>query len=663
MDKDHGMGRKRYIIYACILASLVCLICAIVYKAQLEEKFDRAVRVTMMSEHKDTGTICIEENNPVVSEMFLCKVPELKQIYVECKGKTLTKDATLVMTLTDADTGEVYYQKEESVQSIVSGSFQKVRMKLDKTLRDSEDRLYVLTWELKNAGTSSVEITANKKYTLVTSTYGMSGDRNNIIYEMRYSNTKDLRGLYLILSGSLVVLAVLAYWLIVVRRLQAGQFYVPLAICFGLIMNAVVMIHGVPDEPSHLDTAYKLSNRLLFIEDTGIEGTLVKRACDVQLEDMLANGVESNSYYQLYHHTLERPQDTDLITVSYLDSSNLVPDIVFLPTAVGISIGRILGLSAILTLGFGRLFNLLAFVAMTGWAIKLIPYGKNVLAFVGLLPITIQQAASASYDAVVNGVLLLFIALSLRFSTEIDRKKWQIVLYGILAVLVAVMKGGVYIPILLLLLLYRETSHKKEWRKKRWIIGIAGIAIAMVVIFLAIKYYPTVKALLLNGGGREGGISIHYYLDHPLQLVYMYWNTVVGVGESHLRGLLGGLLGWADVKMNWMFLSVLLGSLLLLPNVEGDSCDAGRKDKRIMLVACLMSILVIMLSMLFGFTKAGQDHIVGIQGRYYIGIIPLLLLPSANTMIRVDGRQSRRIWMTAVLVELFIVVQFVVEVM
>ena len=59
MDKDHGMGRKRYIIYACILASLVCLICAIVYKAQLEEKFDRAVRVTMMSEHKDTGTICI----------------------------------------------------------------------------------------------------------------------------------------------------------------------------------------------------------------------------------------------------------------------------------------------------------------------------------------------------------------------------------------------------------------------------------------------------------------------------------------------------------------------------------------------------------------------------------------------------------------------------
>ena len=55
MDKDHGMGRKRYIIYVCILASLVCLICAIVYKAQLEEKFDRAVRVTMMSEHKDTS--------------------------------------------------------------------------------------------------------------------------------------------------------------------------------------------------------------------------------------------------------------------------------------------------------------------------------------------------------------------------------------------------------------------------------------------------------------------------------------------------------------------------------------------------------------------------------------------------------------------------------
>lgn len=663
MDKDHGMEQKRYIIYACILVSLVCLICAIVYKAQLEEKFDKAVRITMMSEHKDTGTVCLEETNPVVSEMFLCKVPELKQIYVGCKGKSLAKDATLMMTLTDADTGEVYYQKEKYVQSIVSGNFQKVGMKLDKTLKSSEDKLYVLTWELKNAGTSSIEITANKKYTLVTSTYGMTGDCNNMIYEMRYSNTEDLRGLYTILCGSILVLAVFAYWLIVVRRLQVRQFYVPLAICIGLIMNVVVMIHGVPDEPSHLDTAYKLSNRLLFVKDTDMEGMLVKRTCDVQLEDMLANGTESNSYYQLYHHTLERPQDTDLITVSYLDSSNLVPQIVFLPTAVGISIGRILELSAIMTLGLGRLFNLLAFVAMTGCAIRLVPYGKNVLAFVGLLPITIQQAASASYDAVVNGILLLFIAMSLRFSTEVDRKKWQIVLYGILAVFVAVMKGGVYIPILLLLLLYQETQHKKEWRKKRWLVGLLLAVAGVVLAFLAVKYYPTVKALLLNGGGREESISIHYYLDHPLQLLYMYWNTVVGVGESHLRGFLGGLLGWADVKMSWIFLSVLLGSLLLLPNVEGDSCAAGRKDKRIMLVACLMSILVIMLSMLFGFTKIGQNHIVGIQGRYYIGIIPLLLLPSTNTMIRVDGRQCRRIWMTAVLVELFIVLQFVVEVM
>ena len=663
MDRETIVQRKRYIVQVCVLVLLACCICVIVYKAQLEDRFDRAVRVTMMSEHKDTGTICLDETNPVISETFLCKVPKLKQISVECKGEKLAKDATLVMTLSDADSGEVYYQKEDSVQSIVSGSFQKVNMKLQPVQKDSQDKVYVLTWELRDAGTSSVEITANKKYTLVGATYGMTGDRNNMVYEMRYANTGELLILYKILCAGIVMLVLLVYWMIVVRRMQIDRFYVPFAIGLGIIMNVVVMLHGVPDEPSHIDTAYKVSNRLLFVEDSAVEGMIVKRFCDVQLEDMLANGIESNSYYQLYHHTFERPDNTELITVFYSDSSNLVPDIVFLPTAIGISIGRLLGLSAILTLSLGRIVNLLAFVAMTGLAIRWIPYGKNVIGLVGLLPITIQQAASASYDAMANGILLLFIACSLRFSENIARKKWQVILYIILAVMVAIMKGGAYIPILLLLLLYQENGQKPRKIRRGWMVGAIVAVLAFTGIILVVKYYPVVKGLLLSGGGREGAVSIHHYLKHPFQLLYMYWNTVVGVGESHLRGLLGGLLAWADVKISWVFLSVLFVALLLLPNVEGDSCETERRNKRIMVAACVMSILVIMLSMLFGFTKMGQDHIVGIQGRYYIGIIPLLLLPSANTMVRVNECHCRRIWMAVSVVELFIVLQFVAGVM
>ena len=141
---------------------------------------------------------------------------------------------------------------------------------------------------------------------------------------------------------------------------------------------------GVPDEPGHLDTAYKYSNKILFVEDTGNPGTIYKRRCDVEMSDMLANGLESNSYFQLMTDTFHRAEDTELMEVGYVDSTNLVPGIVYIPSALGISLGRILGLSAMFTLQMARVFNLICFVLLAWAAVRMIPFGKNVLAMTAL---------------------------------------------------------------------------------------------------------------------------------------------------------------------------------------------------------------------------------------------------------------------------------------
>ena len=88
------------------------------------------------------------------------------------------------------------------------------------------------------------------------------------------------------------------------------KFFLPMALFLGLILQCVITVGGVPDEPGHLDTAYKYSNKLLFVEDTGDPDTIYKRRCDVEMSDMLANGLESNSYYQLMTDTFHRVEDT-----------------------------------------------------------------------------------------------------------------------------------------------------------------------------------------------------------------------------------------------------------------------------------------------------------------------------------------------------------------
>lgn len=670
MDKKN----KKAILTPIMIFVGMIIISFLVYKAQLADVFQKTVCVTMTTEHKPTSTIVMDATNPIISETFVCTVPDLKVIQVECVGKTINADTMIDMTVSEADTGTIYYHDQKMLSKVASkGKKKRFRMKMNAKAQDSEGKTLVIRWKLVDVQDSVMNITSNYKPGIVQSYNENSTDYTNYIYAMRYADCKELVHLYVLLCISLIVLVAMAYFFIIVKRMTVERFYIPLALFLGCIMNVVIMIHGVPDEPNHIDTAYKYSNWLLRVDSTENPGTIYKRECDAQMESMLANGVESNSYYQLYHHTWERPDNTDLIEVTYADSSNLVPGVVFMPTAIGISIGRLLGLSAILTIMLGRIGNLIVFVLMTGLAIRWIPYGKNVMALLGLLPIAVQQAASASYDAVINGTLFLFIALSIRFSTEKNKTIGLMITWIILAILVAVLKSGVYLPVLSIMLLYQGKAEDQgitsASKRKRigWIVGIVALG-GCVLAFLLYKYLPTVHYLLtatdipdLNNGSKM--YSAAYIIKHPARLVYLYWNTLMEVGDKHLRGLLGGLLEWMQVKISWLWLIVLLGSAVLFANAEGDCCNTIGKGRKIMIIACIESILLICLSMLFGFTTMKNSHITGIQGRYYLGIAPLILLPSANKMIYVKQQQCPKIWMTVILVETLIVLQFVVQVM
>lgn len=653
------------ILKGIVLLSILCIAFVLVYKAQLENNLDKPVYGTLMSAHKENDTISLSEDAPVFSEVFLCMVPQLRQLRIECKGKQIASDAVLLMTLSDADSGKEYYHKEIKVQELIGeGKKEMVVMKLKKPLADSEGKRFILSWELVDAKTTTLRITANSKPGIVISCNGIVEDKSNIIYSWKYSNTKELRFLYVILCAVLLLFGAICYWLIIIKELPAERFYLPVAILLGMIFQVVIAVHGVPDEPWHIDTAYKYSNKMLFVEDTGVPGTIYKRQCDIEMQDILANDVESNSYYLLIHHTFERAENKELVPVTYVDSSNLVPGVIFLPTALGISIGRLLGLSALLTLQIGRLCNLLAFVLLTWAAIRTMPYAKNLTAMLGLLPIAMQQGASASYDSVTNGLTFLFIAYCFRLSETEQRKKGQWILLLVLASLIAMTKGGVYSPLLLLLLLlFKKEQFKNRLKKTNYKAILFGLmAGILILVVLMIKYMPVFLAILGNQempSGEKTLYTVHDLLQSPLQVVYLYWNTFMKRGDNLLRGLLGGKLSWLNVQVNWMFLIVLLLGLFLFANVERDKYLKNKKQSIIMALVAILSIALIMLSMVFGYTSVDSASIEGIQGRYFLSLAPLLFLLTTTDMVHVKKEQCGRVWMVMMVTEILIVLQVV----
>ena len=151
--------------------------------------------------------------------------------------------------------------------------------------------------------------------------------------------------------------------------------------------------------------------------------------------------------------------------------------------------------------------------------------------------------------------------------------------------------------------------------------------------------------------------TIPYVLQHPLHTVYLLWNTLMKCGDDLVRGLLGGMLSWLDFQINWIFIILLLICLLLLINVNDDNKRLSRKAQLVISGSCLLSTLLIMLSMLVGYTKMKWNYIQGLQGRYFLPLAPAFFPLLTTNIVSVNVKQASRTWMVLIGTEILLVLQ------
>jgi uncharacterized membrane protein len=82
----------------------------------------------------------------------------------------------------------------------------------------------------------------------------------------------------------------------------------------------------------------------------------------------------------------------------------------YTPQVLGILVGKIFDASPLMLFYFARIFNLLFFLALAYWAIKITPIHKWVFCLLCLTPTNVFQIASASVDAFTFGICFLLIA-------------------------------------------------------------------------------------------------------------------------------------------------------------------------------------------------------------------------------------------------------------
>lgn len=518
-----------------------------------------------------------------------------------------------------------------------------------------------------------------------------------------------LTGRYLAVAALAILAAVLLGYLLLCAKARLETIFVLAALVFGALYLYVLPPLSAPDEISHYISAYRLSNQMMgvsaewthqipvreedwFAEDS--QGTYKARlrpdglmyvdeegAADAQV---LGQTLTEETYRQIHEKGLwgfeEKREpinvaDDGMAVDESITSSNSLRDNFVLSTAnpvrttaaayffpaLGITLARLLGLNSLGLLYLGRIANLLFYTVSASYAMRRLPYGKEVLFGVGLLPMTIHLTASFSYDVLLLSGMFVLTAVCLDLAAHAERVRMRDVVLMVIIMAAAGPCKIVYVSLAGLCLL---VPVKKFGGWKRWGFAAAAVLGAWVLAMLLLNgatvgYYSSGEANYVDWAG-EPGYMLGTLISQPLRCCKLLYQTLVWQTGYYYQTMLGGYLGNLDELLDvpWpalVLLTVCLFGLLLRKPGENLWLTGGRRIW--VWCVCVLCSGLLLLSMLISLTPLSASVITGVQGRYFLPLLPVLLMSMKNDLVVLTKDVSRECLFLMVSVNAYVVMR------
>lgn len=423
--------------------------------------------------------------------------------------------------------------------------------------------------------------------------------------------------------------------------MKPEKLYAVVGLIFGLLLLTVTPPFQAPDEPSHFCRAYQVSRgggRPLKNPATGEAGGYLPVSC-YQVWTCFADiPFNTDAKALRWRFEMAAPLALNPQAEQFLDFSSaaIYSPIPYLPAATGMALARWLDLPALGLLYLARLCNLLASILLIYIAIRLTPVLKWCFVIVALLPMFVFQAASLSADSLTLSLTLLFTAglFAALFGEDASRNWRAVILLTVIGAMLALSKPF-YLPLILLVWLIRPGAGES---RRQWIwkpVLVCGATCAVLVLWSALiapYYHPGRSDVPIAPGAQAW-----YVLTHPVQFI-------ITLGVTFRQDLpvimlsLVGWLGWMDTPLPavvhilaWIFLA---GVWLNDPWDQHGFTAARRMIVAAGVVACLIAIGYLLY---LSFNAVGAPRIEGLQGRYFIPLLPVLLLviKPRNLIVRI----------------------------
>lgn len=429
---------------------------------------------------------------------------------------------------------------------------------------------------------------------------------------------------YLIIGSSISVIIV---GLLIInqkfKKIAIHTKYIVFALILGIIYLLASPVFTQSDESFHFLRAYQVADGNL-ISPYDEAGNAVDDL-PLSLYETLWDDDDTYPEYKTYEDSYKESKielNKNRVVTENIRAANYV-FINYFPHAIGIKLGIIFNLSPY-TIGLlGRITNMIVCLSIIALAIKIIPVCKKTLAVIMLTPTVLSYCASLSADGIVIAMSFLLIALVLKYIYEKPKLNWKNYLLLLLIISFVSTCKVAYLPIIgILIFLPYDCFNSK---KHKWLYTISLILIGIILCLT----WMNISSIVINTNSTYTGI--YKYIN----FIFVFINTYINDTVSYIQNIFAGHYLYqcqvspvAIIPITYLIISVIS---YLSENTEH---KIKYIDKFLTSIIIILVILLISYALFTANTDPTAKLINGIQGRYFIPILPLISFFVGKTKIK-----------------------------
>lgn len=302
--------------------------------------------------------------------------------------------------------------------------------------------------------------------------------------------------------------------------------------------------------------------------------------------------------------------------------------VVYLPYVLGDAVFRLFTDNAYAVILGMRMFGVLFFCFSIAFCIYLIPIGKWIMVTISLLPSTVACLSTVTGDLFTYVAVCFFTAV---FFLALDEQQLQKKHYIFLLIAVLMISVGkiTYFPFIVLL--FGILFLRKDFRDKITYRNLGAVfGLGMLVFLLWYLQVKDINTSLMFHDGTDPGKQMAFILSNPGTFLRslikdLQTQNIFNIGDFGGIGVHATFrsYGW------WSVLGLMLSLLVT------DTRERGRvKVLETRKYSFAFSVFVILagiaflveLALYLQFTTVGSEMIEGVQDRYWLPLLPILMI-------------------------------------